>query len=141
MSSFSACKALVLAAPLLLAACSRAAPVSAPAAAPRDEPVAQDDAVAIDGAYTCDFRMGSEELAGACTIVQGTEGLRLRMALGPHSLQGALTTTTYGFRLQGRFNQEPVEVDFMRQGGRSFAAVLQLADRRLAKISIAPTDS
>lgn len=133
----SLCKALLLAAPLLLASCSRATPVKTPTPAPSKEPAAKEDTVAIDGAYSCQFYMGSEELSGACSITQAAEGLQLRMELGPHELQGALTRASYGFRLRGRFDDEPVEVDFMRQGGKSFAAVLQLADQRLGKINMA----
>lgn len=126
------------AASLLLASCSRATPVQPPAQGPSVQARAQDDEVAIEGSYTCEFHKGSEALVGTCYVEQSAEGLRLRMELGPHRLQGALTRTDYGFRLQGRFDQATVESDFMHQGGKSFAAVLQLADQSLCKINMAP---
>lgn len=134
-----ACNALPLAALLLLASCARATPAKAPVQRPSKAPAAQDDGLAIEGAYTCELHLGSEEFGGACSIVQAAEGMQLRMELGSHRLQGDLTATAYGFRLHGRFDEETLEVDFMRQGGKSFAAVLQLADQSLGKINMAPS--
>ena len=136
------CNPLPLAALVLLASCSRAAPVKTSAPGPTLEAGTSDDEVTIEGAYTCEFYRGSEALVGPCAIEQSSEGgLLLQMALGSHRLQGALTRTDYGFHLEGRFNEEAVESDFMRQGGKSFATVLQLADQSLCKINMAPGDS
>src|SRR5690606_19935912 len=97
------------------------------------------------GSYTCAFQRGPEELVGTCVVEESAEGLQLRMELGPHRLQGALTRTNYGFRFEGSFDRETVASDFMRQGGKSFATVLQLADQSLCKINMAsdagPTDN
>jgi hypothetical protein len=96
---------------------------------------------AVLGDYECHWQQEGNEFTARCEISSQAKERRFSMSTQLGDLQGEARLADYGFRFVGALkrsdgSEQPMEVDFLHQGPGAFAAVLQLSNGSLVKLSL-----